>query len=80
MAVRLVVTLHAAPSKGAELSQAMKARCEVSRHAVGNARRDRLNWVEGGPSRSAFDARQGVTACVHRSSVQFGSGSCAWWS
>jgi quinol monooxygenase YgiN len=35
MAVRLVVTLHAAPGKGAELAQAMKARCEVSRHDAG---------------------------------------------
>ena len=29
MAVRLVVTFHAAPVKGTELAQAMKARCEV---------------------------------------------------
>ena len=28
MAVRLVVTITAAPGKGAELAQAMKARCE----------------------------------------------------
>jgi quinol monooxygenase YgiN len=33
MAVRLVVTFHAAPGKGAELAQAMKARCEVSQDA-----------------------------------------------
>src|SRR6201998_3631213 len=31
MAVRLVVTFHATPGKGAELAQAMKARCEISR-------------------------------------------------
>jgi hypothetical protein len=31
MAVRLVVTFHATPGKGAELTQAMKARCEISR-------------------------------------------------
>jgi hypothetical protein len=31
VAVRLVVTFHAAPGKGAELAQAMKARCEISR-------------------------------------------------
>src|SRR5271168_3763897 len=35
MAVRLVVTFHAAPGKGAELAQAMKARCEVSRQDAG---------------------------------------------
>src|SRR5260370_26621790 len=35
MAVRLVVTFHAAPGKGAELAQAMKARCEVSRQDTG---------------------------------------------
>ena len=31
----LVVTFHAAPGKGAELTQAMKARCEVSRQDAG---------------------------------------------
>ncbi|MGH7037754.1 MAG: putative quinol monooxygenase [Stellaceae bacterium] len=35
MAVRLVVTFHAAPGKGAELAQTMKARCEVSRQDAG---------------------------------------------
>ena len=35
MAVRLVVTVHAASGKGAELAQAMKARCEVSRQDAG---------------------------------------------
>ena len=35
MAVRLVVTFHAAPGKGAELAQRMKARCEVSRQDAG---------------------------------------------
>ena len=35
MAVRLVVTFHAASGKGAELAQAMKARCEVSRRDAG---------------------------------------------
>ena len=35
MAVRLVVTFHAAPGRGAELAQAMKARCEVSRQDDG---------------------------------------------
>ena len=35
MAIRLVVTFHAAPGKGAELAQAMKARCEVSRQDAG---------------------------------------------
>lgn len=35
MAVRLVVTFHAAPGKGAELAQAMKARCEISRQDAG---------------------------------------------
>ena len=35
MAVRLVVTFHAASGKGDELAQAMKARCEVSRQDAG---------------------------------------------
>lgn len=35
MAVRLVVTFHAAPGRGAELAQAMKARCELSRQDAG---------------------------------------------
>src|SRR6202048_1521897 len=35
MAVRLVVTFHAVSGKGAELAQAMKARCEVSRQGAG---------------------------------------------
>jgi quinol monooxygenase YgiN len=35
MAVRLVVTFHAAPGKGSELAQAMKVRCEVSRQDAG---------------------------------------------
>lgn len=35
MAVRLVVTFDATPGRGAELAQAMKARCEVSRQDTG---------------------------------------------
>ena len=35
MAVRLVVTFQAAPGRGAELAQAMKARCEISRQDAG---------------------------------------------
>ena len=35
MAVRLVVTFQAAPGKGAELAQAMKARCQISRQDAG---------------------------------------------
>jgi quinol monooxygenase YgiN len=35
MAVRLVVTFHAAPGRGADLAHAMKARCEVSRQDAG---------------------------------------------
>jgi quinol monooxygenase YgiN len=35
MAVRLVVTITAAPGKGAELAQAMKARCAVSQQDAG---------------------------------------------
>jgi len=35
MAVRLVVTFQAAPSKGADLAQAMRARCEISRQDAG---------------------------------------------
>jgi hypothetical protein len=33
--VRLVVTFHATPGKGAELTQAMKARCEISQQDAG---------------------------------------------
>jgi len=35
MAVRLVVTFRAVSGKGAELAQAMNARCEVSRQDAG---------------------------------------------
>ena len=35
MAIRLIVTFHAAPGKGAKLAQAMKARCEISRQDAG---------------------------------------------
>jgi quinol monooxygenase YgiN len=35
MAVRLLVTFHAASGEGTELVQAMKARCEVSRQDAG---------------------------------------------
>ena len=35
MAVRLVVTFHAAPGKGTDLAQAMRARCEISRQDAG---------------------------------------------
>jgi quinol monooxygenase YgiN len=35
MAVWLVVTFHATPGKGAELAQAMQARCEISRQDAG---------------------------------------------
>src|SRR5436190_18388594 len=35
MAVRLIVIFHAAPGKGAELAQAMKARCDISRQDAG---------------------------------------------
>ena len=35
MAVRLVVTFQATPGKGADLAQAMRARCEISRQDAG---------------------------------------------
>ena len=35
MAVRLVVSFHATPGKSAELTQAMKAHCEISRQDAG---------------------------------------------
>ena len=35
MAVGIVVTFHEAPGKGAELVQAMKARCEISGQDAG---------------------------------------------
>jgi quinol monooxygenase YgiN len=66
MAVRLVVTFHAVPGKGAELAQAMKARCEVSRQDAGCeqfevfqsvADPDRLVLLELWKDQAALDAQ-----------------------
>src|SRR6266478_225909 len=65
MAVRLVVTFHAVSGKGAELAQAMKARCEVSRKDAGCEQfevfqsasdPDKLVLLERWSSQAALDA------------------------
>ena len=71
MAVRLVVTFHAAPGKGAELAQAMKARCEVSRQDAGCEQLevfqsafepDKLVLLESWKDQSALDAHAKLQA------------------
>jgi len=65
MAVRLVVTINAAPGKGAELAQAMKGRCEISQKDQGCEHfevfqsaldPDRLVLLERWTSQAALDA------------------------
>jgi quinol monooxygenase YgiN len=65
MAVRLVVSITAAPGKGAELAQAMKGRCEISRKDAGceefevfqsALNPDRLVLLERWSSQAALDA------------------------
>ena len=69
MAVRLVITFHAASGKGVELAQAMKARCEVSRQDAGCeqfevfqsvADPDKLVLLELWKDQAALDARAEV--------------------
>jgi len=65
MAVRLVVSITAAPGKGAELAQAMKGRCEISQKDAGcehfevfqsALNPDRLVLLERWTSQAALDA------------------------
>ena len=65
MSVRLVITMMAAPGKGAELAQAMKARCEVSMKDAGCEQfeifqsalnPDKLTLLERWSSQAALDA------------------------
>ena len=65
MSVRLVVTINAVPGKGAELAQAMKARCLESQKDAGCEQfevfqsalnPDRLALLERWSSQAALDA------------------------
>ena len=65
MAVRLVVSITAAPGKGAELAHAMKGRCEISQKDAGCEQfevfqsalnPDRLVLLERWSSQAALDA------------------------
>ena len=65
MAVRLVVSITAAPGKGAELAQAMKGRCEISQKDAGCEQfevfqsaldPDKLVLLERWSSQAALDA------------------------
>jgi quinol monooxygenase YgiN len=65
MAVRLVVSITAAPGKGAELAQAMKGRCELSQKDEGCEQfevfqsalnPDKLVLLERWSSQAALDA------------------------
>jgi quinol monooxygenase YgiN len=71
MAVRLVVTFHATPGKGAELAQAMKARCETSWQDAGCEQfqlfqsifdPDKLVLLELWKDKAAFDAHAKLQA------------------
>ena len=71
MAVRLVVTFTAAPGKGAELAQAMKARCAVSQQDAGCRQfevfqsvldPDRLTLLELWDDQAALDAHAKLQA------------------
>jgi quinol monooxygenase YgiN len=65
MSVRLVITMNAVPGKGAELAQAMKARCEESMKDAGcehfeifqsALNPDKLALLERWSSQAALDA------------------------
>jgi len=71
MSVRLVISIDAAPGKGAELLQAMKARCEVSAKDAGCLQfevfqsalnPDRLALLELWESQAALDAHAKLQA------------------
>ena len=69
MAVRLVINITAVPGKGAELTQAMKGRCEVSQKDAGCEQfevfqsvvnPDRLTLLERWKDQAALDAHAKV--------------------
>jgi quinol monooxygenase YgiN len=71
MSVRLVISINAAPGKGAELLQAMKGRCEVSGKDAGCLQfevfqsaldPDRLALLELWESQEALDAHAKLQA------------------
>ena len=71
MPVRLVISIAAAPGKGAELAQAMKARCEVSAQDAGCRQfevfqsaldPDRLTLLELWEDQAALDAHAKLQA------------------
>lgn len=71
MSVRLVISINAAPGKGAELLAAMKARCELSRKDAGCLQfevfqsaldPDRLTLLELWESQAALDAHAKLQA------------------
>lgn len=71
MSVRLVISINAAPGKGGELLQAMKARCETSRNDAGCLQfevfqsafdPDRLCLLELWESQAALDAHAKLQA------------------
>jgi quinol monooxygenase YgiN len=85
MAIRLVVTITAAPGKGSELAQAYKARCEDARKEPGCeqfeifqsvANPDRLALLERWVDKAALDvhARSNTTRPPLRPELRVGSG------
>ena len=71
MSVRLVISINAAPGKGDELLQAMKARCELSQKDSGCLQfevfqsafdPDRLTLLELWESQAALDAHAKLQA------------------
>jgi|SRR5215469_17174360 len=71
MSVRLVISIAAAPGKGNELLQAMKARCALSRNDAGCLQfevfqsaddPDRLSLLELWESQAALDAHAKLQA------------------
>lgn len=71
MSVRLVISINAAQGKGAELAQAMKARCELSQKDAGCLQfevfqsaldPDRLTLLELWESQAALDAHAKLQA------------------
>jgi quinol monooxygenase YgiN len=71
MSVRLVISINAAPGKGNELLQAMKARCELSQKDAGCLQfevfqsafdPDRLTLLELWESQAALDAHAKLQA------------------
>ena len=85
MAVRLVVSITAAPGKGAELAQAMKGRCEISQKDAGCEQfevfqsalnPDKLALLERWSDQAALDthAKLNSTRPASRPELRVGSG------